>query len=154
MLITTPFTLSLVFKFLRDSSNIASKDSSVTTDSLDLISSLIVSSTSFIILAGVEAPAVTPMLRVDFTRLVSSSCAVSIKQVFLHLLLHISYSLPVFELWRSPITIIRSETEDNASASSCRSDVALHIVSNISEFVQTFFIVFKHFFHSFLLNVV
>jgi len=60
MLATVPITLSLVFKLFRDSSNISSKLSVSFT--LDVVFSLIVSSTSFIILSGVEAPAVTPMV--------------------------------------------------------------------------------------------
>ena len=60
-------TLSLVFKLFRDSSNISSKFSVSFT--LDVVFSLIVSSTSFIILAGVEAPAVTPICLAERTLL-------------------------------------------------------------------------------------
>jgi len=103
-----PITLSFVLKFLRDSSSISSKDGSkfVSPD----FTSLIVSSTSFIILAGVEAPAVTPIDSATETLFKSSSAAVSMRTVFSHCLLHISKSFPVLELCLSPITTIKSDS--------------------------------------------
>jgi len=73
MPVTTPVTLSPVFKVLIDFSSISAKDSSI---SIALfISSLILSLTSFIIHPGVDAPAVIPTEATPLTFLRSSSSA-------------------------------------------------------------------------------
>ena len=82
-----------------------------------------------------------------------SSLAVSIKKVGVFSE-HTSLSLHVLDEWRPPITITASHSFDKEYASSCLSDVAQHIVSNISQFVYTFFNFFLHFFHSSRLKVV
>ena len=67
---------------------------------------------------------------------------------------HTSFNLQVLELCLPPMTIIASQILESSDASDCLSAVALHIVSNILQFVHTFSIIFSHFFHSFLLKVV
>ena len=56
---------------------------------------------------------------------------------------------PVLELLASPTTTIASQLFERNAASSCRISVALHIVSNISQFVHTFFAISAQLFHIF-----
>ena len=60
----------------------------------------------------------------------------------------------VLELCRPPTTIMASADLERRWASSCLITVALHIVSNISRFVHTFFAEIIVLSHSFLLKVV
>ncbi len=61
---------------------------------------------------------------------------------------------PVLELLASPTTTIASQLFEREAASSCRISVALHIVSNISQFVHTFFAISRHDSHNFCVPVV
>ena len=176
MFTTIPLTILLVSLLLKDCSSISAKVSpsadtstaavsalsavsavsatdSVASTSFSLISSDMVFSTSLIITEGVDAPAVTPTTLKPEKSLSASSAAVSIKKVgaFCE---HTSFNLQVLEEWRPPITTIASHSLESAYASCCLSEVALHIVANISQFVHTFLRIFSHFFHSSRLNVV
>ena len=150
---TTPLTLWLEFMLFNDSSSassnvISSKDFSATVSASVLVSavtssaivssffkiSVILFSTSLIITAGVEAPAVTPTKRTDLKSAGFNSSAVSIKTVFV-LASQISSSFLVFELCLPPMTTIRSVFSANSSASFCLSVVASHIVSKNFAFV-------------------
>ena len=101
--------------------------------------------TSFIIPAGVDAPATTPTEPQSDKSSPDNSAAVSIRYVLPHFSLHTSNSFAVFELCLPPMTIIASLTPDSSRASCWRIEVALHIVSKISAFVHTFFKIFLHF---------
>jgi|GEM_PF-4028241 len=68
--------------------------------------------------------------------------------------LQIMASRPVLELLASPTTTIASQLFERKAASSCRISVALHIVSNISQFVHTFFAISRHDSHNFCVPVV
>lgn len=98
-------------------------------------------------LAGVEAPAVMPIWRLPakqggrklvrcFDVYVGQNCAQT------------SRSLQVLELVRPPMTTIASDCLAKAMASCCLFSVALHIVSNMAQFVHTFLRVFEQFSHS------
>ena len=94
---TTPCTFSSVLKFLRDSSSISSKFISL------LFTSAMVTSTSFIMLAGVEAPAVMPMR--EPAGKAGSSSALSTRYVS-QCSPQISRSFAVLELSLPPTTTI------------------------------------------------
>lgn len=151
ILSTTPCTLPSVLKLLRFSSSISAKLfselSTVVSPDCVFKTSVILSSTSFIILAGAEAPAVTPIECAFCISRTGRSLLVCASQVLGQRSLQISYNLRVLELFLSPITTIKSDCSDRAFASDCLSDVALHIVSKKVGFVYTFFTVSKHFFH-------
>ena len=78
-----------------------------------MISSLILSQTSFIIHAGVEAPAVMPTTSAWASRLQSSSSARSICCTLGHTSRQISVKRLVLELFRSPMTTMLSHTAAN-----------------------------------------
>ena len=78
--------------------------------------SVMVTSTSFIMLAGVDAPAVMPILRLPATGSAKSSSAVSMRNVSQDAA-HTSRSFAVFELCRPPTTSIRSLCAESALAS-------------------------------------
>ena len=136
---TTPCTFSSVLKFLRDSSSISSKFCSL------LFTSAMVASTSFIMLAGVDAPAVMPTL--SPAENTGSSSALSMRYVSQYSA-QISRSFAVFELSLPPTTTIRSQRWARFFASFCRFAVALHIVAKTAAFVHSFFRVSKQFCHS------
>ncbi len=98
-------------------------------------------------LAGVEAPAVTPTQPNRLRPGSGSSSAVSMKQVG-QFFLHTSKSLAELELCFPPITTIASQRCDRSAASDWRIAVALHIVSKISAFVYTLLMFSKQFCHS------
>ncbi|MPN04392.1 hypothetical protein SDC9_151630 [bioreactor metagenome] len=131
---TTPVTFSPVFKVLIDFSNNSAKDSSIS-----MISLLILSQTSFIIHPGVDAPAVIPTDAAPRKRDRSNCPASSTRSTAGQRERHNSASRRVLELLGSPMTTMASQLAANSCASDWRVDVALHIVSNISEFVHSFF---------------
>ena len=182
MLRTVPVTTLLVSFPLKDSLSNSSKDASPSADastagftsavsavsavsttssataevvstSFSLISSDMVLSTSLIITEGVEAPAVTPTTLQSEKSMSFNSSAVSIRYDLQFAELT-SLSLQVLDEWRPPIMTIASAEAEISAASLCLSDVALHIVSKILQFVHTFFSIFSHFFHSFFEKVV
>ena len=152
MPVTVPMTLSPVFKVLMDCSRRASKFSSCTASTL--IISLIVLLTSFIIHAGVDAPAVIPTSVQPAKNAPSSSDALSTRTVFSQASRQILNSLPVLELLVSPTTTMAWLTALSAAASFCRNSVALHIVSKIFKLVNSFFAIWTLFFHEFSVEVV
>ncbi len=155
MLTTVPFTTLLFSSSLNDSSSISSKVASPSADALtaavlalsavsavsttssvmaevvstsfSIISSDMVFSTSLIITAGVEAPAVTPTTLYLLRSMSLSSAEVSIRKVSA-LALHTSLSLQVFDECLPPMTMTASASFEREAASSCLSAVALHIV--------------------------
>ena len=149
---TTPRTFWSELIDLRFSSKAASKLISSGLVCSFKISDM-VDSTSFIIPAGVEAPAVTPTERKREKSYFASSRAVSTRKVG-QFFSHTALSLAVLELERPPTTIIASERSDSSNASFCLSLVALHIVSKKKPFVHSFFKFFEVFSHSFTEKVV
>ena len=115
----------------------SAKDSSIS-----MISSLILSQTSFIIHAGVDAPAVIPTVSVPRRGDNSRSSARSISWTDGQTSRQSSASFLVLELWRSPMTTIAPHWAASWTASSWRFDVAPHIVSKNSAFVHSFFAFF------------
>ena len=89
---------------------------------------LILEITSLIIHAGVDAPAVIPILLYLAVSFNSNSEISLIKTAFLQCFFAISYSFLEFELWGSPITTIRSDFSARSAHASCLSLVALHMV--------------------------
>jgi len=102
-----------------------------------------VSSTSFIVPGGVDAPAVTPIARQREKSIALNSSAVSIRCVS-QCVSQTALSFAVFELSRPPMTIIMSHSAERASAWACLSPVALHIVSNTTAFVQLLLMICLH----------
>ena len=152
MAVTMPVTLSPLFKVLIDCSRSSAKSSSWAVSTL--ISSLIMLLTSFIIHAGVDAPAVMPTDRADEKCDTSSPQASSTSTTSLQCCPQIMASRLVLELMESPMTTIASQLCDSSFASFCLFSVASHIVSNISEFVHCFFIIFLQLSHKFCVLVV
>ena len=146
MATTVPVTLSPLYIVLMLSSSISSKDFSFTSTVVSsiLISSLILLLTSLIIHDGADAPAVTPTVSTDASLSMSSSPALLTNCTLSHILLQISARCTLLALCFPPITTIASHSADNFVASSCRMDVAPHIVSKISTFVHIFFKKFAH----------
>ena len=151
MAITTPVTLSPVFNVLVYCSTNSSKFSM---PSLWIFSSLIVFLTSFMMLAGVEAPAVKPTTRHPHSPSQGSSSAFSIWKTREQYKRQISVRCFVLALWGSPTTTIASTLAARRAASDWRVCVALHIVSNIFRFVHCFFRIFKESSHTFRRKVV
>ena len=127
----------------------SAKDSSIS-----MISSLILSQTSFIIHAGVDAPAVIPTVSVPRRGDNSRSSTRSISWTDGQTSRQSSASFLVLELWRSPMTTIAPHWAASWTASSWRFDVAPHIVSKNSAFVHSFFAFFTQSSQIFLVDVV
>ena len=149
MFTTTPVAFSPVFKVLIDFSSSSAKDSSISR-----FSSLILSLTSFIIHPGVDAPAVIPTQATSFSADRSSSDACSTHKTVGQCARHSSTKCLVLELAWSPMTTIAPHFSAILTASDCLQNVALHIVSNISRFVHTFFAKFTEFSQISLVEVV
>ena len=142
---TCPVTLSPLYIVLRVSSSISSKDFSTSTaDSSTLISSLILFLTSLIIHAGVDAPAVSPMVSASVTLSISSSSHFSMNWTQPQCSEQIWARCRLLALCFPPMTTIASHSEASFSASCCRADVAVHIVSDIFRFVHLFFRILQH----------
>ena len=83
----------------------------------------------------VEAPAVIPICLQPEKRSASNSSAFSTITVFSQSSRQTSYNLRVLELSLPPMTIMPSHCAASSAAEDCLREVALHIVSNISQFV-------------------
>jgi len=117
MAVTIPVTLSPVFRVLKDFSSSSSKDSLVSGAVVLMFSSVIVVNTSIMILAGVDAPAVSPATRHPEKNSGESSSADSIWRTFPQFSLQISVKCLVLALLRSPTTTIASTLAESSAAS-------------------------------------
>ena len=117
--------------------------------------------TSLIIYAGVDAPAVIPMLKFSpssrsFSGIfsLSSSPASEIRIQALQCSRQMSKSFAVLELRLPPMTIIRSDFSARRTALCWRSAVALQMVLNTSASGHSDLMIRQHFSHIIILYVV